>query len=89
MKPVYLSIAIHLQIALHLLIKRVKAACRTNEPQATFVVAMTLFSLLSVAPRGGQGWPSLPILLLVTLFWPATAFCINLLSPLPTPDKRP
>ena len=89
MKPVYLALAVHVQIALHLATKRLKAACRTNEPQATAVIAMTLMNIGAAIPRGHQEGPSLPILLLVVFFWPVFAFLSNMISPLPTPDKRP
>ena len=88
MKPVYLAVAIHIQIAMHLVAKRIKAACRTNEPQATFVIGFTGFNIMAIAPHNASAqWPHPAIILLCLTFWPVVAFLINLISPLPIPDK--
>ena len=90
MRPVYLAIAVHFTIALHMVAKRVKAACRTNEPQAVSVVAMTLMNLGATMPRNtSEHWPHPAVIALALLFWPVFAFLINLISPLPTSNKRP
>jgi hypothetical protein len=90
MRPVYLAIAVHLTIALHVVAKRVKAACRTNEPQAISVAVFTLLNLMAVMPHNqSASWPHPALITLALLFWPLFAFLVNLISPLPTPNKRP
>lgn len=61
--------------------KRIKAACRTNEPQITAVVLMTMMNGLALTTqiRYIPVW----VIIAVLLFWPAIAFMANLYSPIP------
>lgn len=62
-------------------LKRIKAACRTNEPQATAVTAMSLMMVAAYAQREGEFDPVMVVILLCV--WPFIAFAANLISPLP------
>jgi len=62
-------------------VKRLKAALRTNEPQATAVLMLTCLNLLAVF--SGPDWPPLGLLLVAALFWPVLAFVANLIDPIP------
>jgi len=62
-------------------LKRIKAACRTNEPQATAVTAMSLMMVAAYAQREGDFDPIVAVVLLCV--WPSIAFAANLIDPLP------
>lgn len=65
------------------ILKRLRAACRTNEPQATTVVAITAMSGMALALRVHD--TPLWFIVIVLLFWPTLAFVFNLLDPIPKP----
>lgn len=65
---------------------RFKAACRTNEPQTTFVTVATMVNVVSLATSKEP--QSLLTVIFVVAFWPLVAFIINLINPLPTPDSE-
>ena len=64
------------RIAIHF-----KEACRTNEPQSTAAIGLSLLMVAACAQRAGD----VPWWMWVTcaLFWPAIAFFANLMSPIP------
>ncbi len=63
------------------MIKRLRDACRTNEPQRLAVLGMTLLNGLALlkGEREITPWVVIPVL----AFWPVLAFTFNLLSPIP------
>jgi len=63
------------------ILKRIKEACRTNEPQATAVMAMSLMMVAAYAQREGDFDPIVAVVLLCV--WPSIAFAANLIDPLP------
>jgi hypothetical protein len=62
------------------IIKRIKAACRTNEPQAIAVIAMSLAMLMAYIGRKDSFNPIIAISLLFV--WTVIAFIINLIDPI-------
>lgn len=65
------------------IIKRLKAACRTNEPQASTVIVLMALSGIALAKRTHD--TPLWFIMVVILFWPVTAFIVNLINPMPKP----
>lgn len=65
-----------------MIIKRLKAATRTNEPQATSVLGFTGLMMVAFFMR-----PDHPLWLgfLCFFFWPSLVFVFNLIDPLPEP----
>jgi hypothetical protein len=61
--------------------KRIKEAFRTNETQATAVMAMSLMMVAAYAQREGDFDPVVAVVLLCV--WPSIAFAANLIDPLP------
>lgn len=63
------------------LMHRLRAACRTNEPQATTVSVLTVLNLLACVVRDGTTpwW----LWAVAALFWPAFAFAGNFAEPVP------
>ena len=64
--------------------QRIKAAFRTNEPQALSVMALTAVNLTLVGHHVLP--PPLIAWVVGLLFWPSLAFLSNLHSPLPKED---
>jgi len=61
-------------------LKRMRAACRTNDAQASSVGMMTCLMVLAALIRDGPlNWP---ILIFAVMFWPTLAFIFNLIDPL-------
>jgi hypothetical protein len=63
------------------ILKRIKEACRTNEPQAKAVTAMSLMMVAAYTQREGDFDPIVAVVLLCV--WPSIAFAANLIDPLP------
>jgi hypothetical protein len=61
--------------------KRIKAALRTNEPQASTVILMTVLSLF--AALSGTRALNPYLVAFSVLLWPAFAFIANLVDPIP------
>lgn len=63
------------------LVKRLRAACRTNEVQVTTVIALTALNGVALLQRTQEtpGWLTVTAL----LFWPVFAFVANLIDPIP------
>jgi len=66
------------------IVRRLRAACRTNEPQATTVIALTAMSGIALLQRTSEtpGWLGIAVL----LFWPVFAFAVNIIDPIPDDD---
>ena len=64
---------------------RLRAAFRTNEPQATSVVMFTALNLLACIKRDGHTpwW----FWLGAGTFWVILAFVSNLIDPIPDPNR--
>lgn len=64
-------------------LRRMRAACRTNDVQWRTVVLFSLFNVMAVLSR-----PGAPVWFIAAcgLFWPACAYVFNLIHPLP-PDS--
>lgn len=64
------------------MLKRIRAALRTNEPQMLSVVGLTALNGIALLKRTGDT----PIWLIVgaLAFWPLLAFVANLVSPIPS-----
>jgi len=60
------------------MISRIRAACRTNEPQFTSVLMMTAFNGLACV--NAESWA---LIVGSLIFWPAIAFLGNLIHPIP------
>lgn len=65
-----------------MIIKRIKAATRTNEPQATSVLGFTGLTMAAFFMQPDHRfWFGF----LCFFFWPALVFVFNLINPLPEP----
>lgn len=56
-----------------------RAAMRTNEPQATSVLLLTAITIGTAIEAGG----GIAIVASSAIFWPCAAFAINLIDPIP------
>lgn len=65
---------------------RLRAALRTNEPQATSVCMLTALNLVTCAQRGWEGTPWW-LWLCAGGFWVSLAYAINLIDPIPAPKR--
>lgn len=65
------------------MLRRLKAACRTNDTQVTSVIA---WSLGYLALSFSDGWVSWWFHAACVLFWPTIAFTANLIDPIPHSD---
>jgi hypothetical protein len=61
--------------------QRLKAAFRTNEPQALTVMTLTAINLTIVASHVEP--PPLAAWVVSLLFWPAVKLVVNFLDPIP------
>ena len=63
------------------MLKRIKQAFRTNEPQVSSVLFMSFLMLIACLSRGSYTpwWAYI----LCVIFWPLLAFIANLISPIP------
>jgi hypothetical protein len=61
------------------LVRRCRAACRTNEPQSTAAIMLSLM-MVAVAGRAGAEWWQC---VTAGAFWPIIAFLSNLANPIP------
>jgi hypothetical protein len=70
----------------HAVVMRLRAAFRTNEPQATTLVAVTAMNLMACGLREHETpwwlWVS------AGLFWPAFVFVHNLIDPIPADSDK-
>ncbi len=66
---------------------RLRAACRTNEPQFKSVTLLSAMTVATLFMRPGYSQIPWQVWMCAGLFWPAFAFTANLLSPLPV-QKR-
>lgn len=66
------------------IVRRLRAACRTNEPQATTVIALTALNGIALLQRTSEtpGWFGIAVI----LFWPVFAFVANIIDPIPDDD---
>ncbi len=63
------------------MLSRIKQACRTNEPQCSSVVLLTLLNVAAMAGSSSVGgWT------VAALLWPTIAFVGNVVSPIPADD---
>lgn len=60
--------------------RRFRAACRTNDTQVTAASCLALMMFLVSISKPNVPWG---FVLGATLFWPAIAFCGNLVNPIP------
>ena len=58
--------------------RRIKAALKTNEPQMTSVIALSMFNVLVAWDSGDAA-----IVVVAALVWPCVAFTYNLIDPIP------
>jgi len=65
---------------------RLRAAFRTNEPQASSVCLFTALNLLACLKRGGGNTPWW-LWVGAACFWAALAFVFNLIDPIPAPKR--
>lgn len=71
------------RVPLEGLVRRLRAACRTNEPQITAVIMFSMLNLLAALGRENTPWW---LYVAVGLFWPMVAFIFNLIDPIPKRD---
>lgn len=67
-----------------MIIKRLFSAFRTNEPQATAVIGLTVLNGLALLYRTGE--TPIWFCVMALMFWPAIAFIANLIDPIPDDD---
>jgi len=63
------------------MIKRIKAAFRTNEPQVMAVIVFTCLNGIALLKRTND--TPIWFIIVALLFWPMIAFINNLFSPIP------
>jgi len=70
---------------MRVLVRRLRAACRTNEPQATVVIGLTVLNGIALSQRTSEtpGW----LVIAALLFWPVFAFVANVIDPIPGNDN--
>lgn len=68
-------------LGVHRVVMRLRAAFRTNEPQATTLVAVTAMNLMACGLREQETpwW----LWVVAGLFWPLFVFVHNLIDPIP------
>ena len=66
------------------IVRRIRAAFRTNDTQ---VGAVVLFSLLNLAAAFKRPDPPIGLLVFCVMLWPTVAFIGNLISPIPERTK--
>lgn len=69
--------------------RRFRAACRTNEQQASTVLMLSLMMGLALLQRKDAADIPLSVWVACIGFWPLIAFLANLHSPIPEPRNRP
>lgn len=67
--------------------KRIVSAFRTNEPQVSAVAMFTMINIIGILSEEDHTSVSAGWWLFALTFWPAVAFLINLISPIPKKDK--
>lgn len=66
-----------------MVLKRIRAAFRTNFVQVGSVFLLTLATLVSILPLFSSTWAYI----YAGVFWPVAAYVMNLIDPMPAPDS--
>jgi len=61
------------------LVRRCRDACRTNEPQSTAAIMLSLMMVAVAGKAGAEWWQCVA----AGAFWPIIAFLSNLANPIP------
>lgn len=89
MQRLLFTIGFYAGLVIGIIARRIKAACRTNDAQISGVTMFTGLNLCMLVSTDAT--PSIGLLAMAVLMWPAMAFLFNLIDPLPnqdTPDSR-